>query len=186
MRARVQRNSLIVMRAWKQYTDEHRTTRKTGSGRRKVMLPQPSTPAPYGANWHQVVFSDESRFNLWNHDGHIRVRRYAGERCLPECVIERHRSITPIDMVWIAISYHGRSNLLRIEGNLNSNRFVREELQPEVVVYLQGIFGATFHQDNARPLVPNTVRDFSTGQHMQLFSWPLYSPDMSPIRIEQV
>ncbi|PRD19935.1 UNVERIFIED_CONTAM: hypothetical protein NCL1_56017 [Trichonephila clavipes] len=30
------------------------------------------------ADWHQVVFSDESRFNLWNHDGHIRVRRYAG------------------------------------------------------------------------------------------------------------
>ncbi|GFX16602.1 transposable element Tcb1 transposase [Trichonephila clavipes] len=36
------------------------------------------------ANWHQVVFSDESRFNLWDHDGRIRVRRSAGERCLPE------------------------------------------------------------------------------------------------------
>ncbi|GFV28689.1 HTH_Tnp_Tc3_2 domain-containing protein [Trichonephila clavipes] len=32
-------------------------------------------------DWHQVVFSDESRFNLWYHDGRIRVRRYAaGER----------------------------------------------------------------------------------------------------------
>ncbi|GFX90295.1 uncharacterized protein TNCV_3848701 [Trichonephila clavipes] len=29
---RVQRNSSIVMRVWKQWTDEHRTTRKTGSG----------------------------------------------------------------------------------------------------------------------------------------------------------
>ncbi|GFX86706.1 transposable element Tcb2 transposase [Trichonephila clavipes] len=28
--------------------------------------------------WHQVVFSDESRFNLWGHDGRIRVRHYAG------------------------------------------------------------------------------------------------------------
>ncbi|GFW43035.1 transposable element Tc1 transposase [Trichonephila clavipes] len=46
-------------------------------------------------DWHQVVFSDESRFNLWDHDGRIRVRRYAGERCLPECVIERHRGLTP-------------------------------------------------------------------------------------------
>ncbi|GFU52544.1 transposable element Tcb2 transposase [Trichonephila clavipes] len=26
------------------------------------------------ADWHQVVFSDESRFNLWNHGGLIRVR----------------------------------------------------------------------------------------------------------------
>ncbi|GFY02992.1 uncharacterized protein TNCV_979971 [Trichonephila clavipes] len=32
----VQRNSSTVMRVWKQWTDEHLTTRKTGSGRRKV------------------------------------------------------------------------------------------------------------------------------------------------------
>ncbi|GFS98625.1 NACHT and WD repeat domain-containing protein 2 [Trichonephila clavipes] len=38
---------------------------------------------------------DESRFSLWDHDGRIRVRRYAGESCLPECVIERHSDLTP-------------------------------------------------------------------------------------------
>ncbi|GFV44180.1 transposable element Tcb2 transposase [Trichonephila clavipes] len=26
------------------------------------------------ADWHQIVFSDESRFNLWDHDVRIRVR----------------------------------------------------------------------------------------------------------------
>ncbi|GFX13726.1 hypothetical protein TNCV_599361 [Trichonephila clavipes] len=36
--ARVQRNSSTMMRVWKQRTDEHRTTRKTGSRRRKVTL----------------------------------------------------------------------------------------------------------------------------------------------------
>ncbi|GFU38295.1 transposable element Tc1 transposase [Trichonephila clavipes] len=39
------------------------------------------------ADWHYVVFSDDSRFNLWDHDGRICVRRYAGERCLLECII---------------------------------------------------------------------------------------------------
>ncbi|GFS76919.1 uncharacterized protein TNCV_3756011 [Trichonephila clavipes] len=34
--ARVQRNSSTVIRVWKQWTDEHQTTQKTGSGRRKV------------------------------------------------------------------------------------------------------------------------------------------------------
>ncbi|GFX77029.1 transposable element Tcb1 transposase [Trichonephila clavipes] len=52
------------------------------------------------ADWHQVVFSDESRFNLWDPDGHIRVRCYAGERCLPKCVMERHSGLTPGVMVW--------------------------------------------------------------------------------------
>ncbi|GFV88627.1 transposable element Tcb2 transposase [Trichonephila clavipes] len=48
----------------------------------------------------------------------IRVRRCVGELCLPECVIERHSGLTPGVMVRGAISYHGRSNLLRIEAQL--------------------------------------------------------------------
>ncbi|GFU71740.1 transposable element Tc1 transposase [Trichonephila clavipes] len=114
-------------------------------------------------------------------DGCIHVRRYAGERCLQECVIERHSGLTPGVMVRGAISYHGRFNLLRIEGNFNSNRYVREVLQPEVVLFLQGVPGAIFQQDNARPHVAKTVRDFCSAQHMQLLPWPVYSPDMSPI-----
>ncbi|GFY15648.1 transposable element Tc1 transposase [Trichonephila clavipes] len=132
------------------------------------------------ADWHQVVFSDESRFNLSHHDDRIRVRRYAGERYLPECVMERHRGLTPRVMVCSAISYNGRSNLLRIEGNLNSNRYVREVLQPEVAPFLQGIPGVIFQQDNARRHIAKTVRDFCSAQHMQLL-WSAYSLDMSPI-----
>ncbi|GFT83288.1 transposable element Tcb1 transposase [Trichonephila clavipes] len=119
-------------------------------------------------DWNQVVFSDESLFNLWDHDGRIRVRRYAGERCLPECVIEPHSGLTSGVMVWGVISYRGQSNLLGIEGNLNSNRYVRDVLKPEVVPFLQGIPGAIFQQDNARPNVAKTVRDFSSAQHIQL------------------
>ena len=32
------------------------------------------------AEWRNVVFSDESRFNMSYNDGRIRFRRYAGER----------------------------------------------------------------------------------------------------------
>ncbi|GFW82960.1 hypothetical protein TNCV_4603871 [Trichonephila clavipes] len=63
-----------------------------------------------------------------DHDRRIRVRHYAGQSCLPECVIERHSDLTPEVMVCSTISYHGQSNLLRIEGNLNSSRYVREVL----------------------------------------------------------
>nr|XP_042907697.1 uncharacterized protein LOC122271223 [Parasteatoda tepidariorum] len=154
--ARVQRNSSKVMRVWKQWTDECRTTRKSGSGPRNVTsahddrhlirmaLTDRTAPsrqltaqwsiAPgvslcaslirrrllqrrlrartplyripltlnhrclrlqwanqhsdWRAYWQHVVFSDKSRFNLWYHNGRFRVRRYAGERRLPECIIE--------------------------------------------------------------------------------------------------
>ncbi|GFV62396.1 transposable element Tcb1 transposase [Trichonephila clavipes] len=131
------------------------------------------------ADWQQVVFSDESRFNLWHHDGRIRVRRYAGERHIPECIIERHSGRTPGVMVWGAIAYHGRSQLLRIVGNLNSTRTV--VLQPQAIPFLQGLPGAVFQQDNARPHVAKTVKSYLDSQQVQLLPWPAYSPDMSPI-----
>ncbi|GFV41748.1 transposable element Tcb2 transposase [Trichonephila clavipes] len=168
--ARVQRNSSTVMQIRKQWTDELRTTRKTGSERRKETIPLTANHRwlrlqwahehrAWQTDWHQVVFSDESRFNLWNHNGRIRVRRSAGELCLPDYVIERYSGLTSGVKVWGAISYHGLTNLLRIEG----------------------IPGAIFEQDNARPGVAKTVRDFCSAQHMQLLPWSAYSPDMSPI-----
>ncbi|GFX05105.1 transposable element Tcb1 transposase [Trichonephila clavipes] len=39
------------------------------------------------ADWHQVVFLDESRFNLKDFDVCFRVKCYVDERCLPECII---------------------------------------------------------------------------------------------------
>ncbi|GFT26618.1 transposable element Tc1 transposase [Trichonephila clavipes] len=102
-------------------------------------------------------------------------------RCLPERVIERDSGLTPGVTVWGAISYHGRSNLLQREGNPNSNMYIREVLQPEVVPFLQGINGAIFQQDNARLHVAKTVRDFFSAQHMQLLPLPAISPDMLPI-----
>ncbi|GFV72031.1 transposable element Tc1 transposase [Trichonephila clavipes] len=111
---------------------------------------------------HGKPSTDDSHLNLWDYGDRIRVRRYAGERCLPECIMERHSDLTPGVMVWSAISYHRRSNLLRIEGNP----------------------GAIFQQNNARPHVAKTIRDLCSALDMQLLPRPAYSPNMSPI--EQV
>ncbi|GFW97178.1 hypothetical protein TNCV_631831 [Trichonephila clavipes] len=164
------------MRVRKPWTNEHRTTRKAGSGLRKVtsargdgqllrMVPNARTASSLAvgstlvycyrilltanprrlhlqlthehralqADWHQVVFSCESRFNLGDHDDRIRVIRYVVERCLPECVIERHSGLIP------------------------------------------GVM-----QDNAHPHAAKTVRDFCLAQHMQLLPWTAYSPHMLP------
>ncbi|GFW50944.1 transposable element Tcb1 transposase [Trichonephila clavipes] len=133
------------------------------------------------AEWQQVVFSDESRFNLWHHDGRNRVTRYASERHIPECIIERHNGRTPGVKVWGAIAYHGRSQLLRIVGNINSTRYINEVLQPQAIPFLQGLPGALFQQDNARPHVAKTVKSYLDSQQVQPLPWPAYSPVMSPI-----
>ncbi|GFT06548.1 transposable element Tcb1 transposase [Trichonephila clavipes] len=122
---------------------------------RRLRLQWANVHRSWSADWQKVVFSDETHFNSWHHDGRIRVRRFA--------------------------AYHGRSQLLRIVGNLNSTRYINEVLQPQAIPFLQGLPGAVFQQDNAHPHVAKTVKSNLDSQQVQLLPWPAYSPDMSPI-----
>ncbi|GFV48890.1 transposable element Tcb2 transposase [Trichonephila clavipes] len=66
-----------------------------------------------------------------------------------------------------------RSYLLRIVGNLNSNRYVCKVLQPEIVPLVQILSLVIFQQDNEPPYVAKIIRDFFSTQHMP-FLWPAY------------
>ena len=68
------------------------------------------------AEWQNVIFSDESRFNISYNDGHIHVWRYTAERNLRACILQQHRGPTPSVMVWDVIGYNMWSRLLHIEG----------------------------------------------------------------------
>ena len=83
-------------------------------------------------------------------------------------------------MVWGAIGYNMRSRLPRIEGNLNSNRYIREILQPQVLPLLQATPHAIFQQDNARPHVARFVQAFFQRRRVSLLPWLARSTDMSP------
>ena len=75
-------------------------------------------------------------------------------------------------MVWCAFGYNIRCCLLSIEGNVNSNCYIRKVLQPEALPLLQ---------DNAWPHVARIVQAFFQRRRVSLVPWPARSPDMSPI-----
>ncbi|GFW38715.1 transposable element Tcb2 transposase [Trichonephila clavipes] len=58
------------------------------------------------AEWNQVVFSDESRFNLSNDDNRVRLWRSRGECLNPAFALQRHTSPTAGMMAWGAIAYN--------------------------------------------------------------------------------
>ena len=135
------------------------------------------------AEWRNVVFLEESCFNMSYNDGHIRVRRCTGERNLRACILQRHRGPTPSVMVWGAIGYSMRFRLLPIEGNLNSNRYIMEVLPPEVLPLFQATPHAIFQQDNSRPHMARIVQVFFQRRRVSLRPRPTHSPDMSSIKL---
>ena len=65
-------------------------------------------------------------------------------------------------MAWGAISYPGRSNLLRIKDNLNSYKYVCEVQQSDVVPFLQDnsevSFSKLIHADMLQRLFEISVK----------------------------
>ena len=110
--------------------------------------------------WAQVLFSDESKFNLSHHDGRILDFRRRGERFADNCLIERDRFGGGSVMVWGDIMGRRKTNLIVVQGNLNAQGYINQILEPEVVPFLQRHGPAILMHDNARPHVARICRQF--------------------------
>ncbi|UYV71959.1 hypothetical protein LAZ67_9001355 [Cordylochernes scorpioides] len=100
---------------------------------------------------------------------------------LNSCVMHCHTGPAPGIMVWGGIGYHSRTPLVRLDGTLNSQRYIYEVLEPVVLPYLQGLPTIIFQQNNARPHVERIVQRFFVNRQIELLPWPARSPELSPI-----
>ncbi|GFV14577.1 transposable element Tcb2 transposase [Trichonephila clavipes] len=141
--------------------------------------PLPLTPEHRQLRWQKVVFSDESRFVLGTDDNRARVWRRPGERYDSPHTVLRHTARTAGAMVWGAIAYDSLSTLIVMRGTLTGQRCVDDILRNHVGPFLNGLPGAIFQQDNARPHTARVAQDFL--RHFQTLSWPARSPDLSPV-----
>ncbi|GFW14569.1 transposable element Tcb1 transposase [Trichonephila clavipes] len=63
-------------------------------------------------------------------------------------------------MIWGVIAYDSRSTLIVMRGTLTGQRYVDDILPPHVGPFLNGLSGAIFQQDNARPQTAKVAQDF--------------------------
>ncbi|GFX52602.1 transposable element Tc1 transposase [Trichonephila clavipes] len=130
-------------------------------------------------DWQKVVFSDESWSVLGTDDNRVRVWRRPGEWYNSSHTVLRHTAHTAGVMVWGAITYDSWSTLIVMRGTLTGQHYVDDILRPHVGLFLNGLPGAIFQQDNARPHTARVAQDFLC--HFQTLPWPAHSPDLSPV-----
>ncbi|GFT15429.1 DDE_3 domain-containing protein [Trichonephila clavipes] len=66
-----------------------------------------------------------------------------------------------------------------MRGTLTGQRYVDDILRPHVGPFPNGLPGAIFQQDNARPHTARVAQDFQ--RHFQTLPWPPRSPFLSPV-----
>ncbi|GFS51383.1 uncharacterized protein TNCV_548691 [Trichonephila clavipes] len=66
-----------------------------------------------------------------------------------------------------------------MRGTLTDQRYVDDILRPRVRPFLNGLPGAIFQQDNARPHTARFAQDFR--RHFRTLPRPAHSPELSPV-----
>lgn len=135
----------------------------------------------YAPQWDNVLFSDESKFNIFFADGRLRVWRRDGERFSDKCVLESNRFGGGGVLVWAGISTHHRTELVVVEGTLTAQSYVDILRQQVVPMFQNNQDLRLFQHDNARPHSARLTQEFLRQQNIDTLEWPAVSPDMSPI-----
>jgi len=134
--------------------------------------------------WGSVLFSDESKFNVQNCDGRVRVYRPNGERFLDKHVKKCNRGAGGSVHVWAGISQFHRTDLVILNRNVNARAYIDDVLRPVALPFLRRHFGAggfNFQQDNAPAHTARLTTQFLAANNVPTMNWPSLSPDMSPI-----
>lgn len=130
--------------------------------------------------WNFIVWSDESRFRLFNNDGRTRVWREKGERFKKGLVSQAVQCGGGSVHVWGAFWKGGRSELQILHGNVNSESYCRtisNFLESDNNLPDQYIF----QHDNAPAHRSCTVKRLFENHGIRVLPWPARSPDLNPI-----
>lgn len=102
-------------------------------------------------DWRKVMFSDESKFNIFSSDGSPYVRRRPNERFEESCTLKTVKHPASV-MVWGCFSYFGIGKMNFIEGPVNAEKYkkiLEESLIPSMNSHLTHCRDFIFQDDSA-------------------------------------
>jgi transposase len=131
--------------------------------------------------WNKVIFSDESRIELFSNDYQRIAWRRPDEKYKIECLQPTVKKSDGI-MVWGCFCRDRLGPLVVIDGRITGERY--KALLEEYLLPFMNELGAadyTFQDDNAAAHTANVVKRWKEENLPKVLAWPAQSPDLNPI-----
>lgn len=138
--------------------------------------------------WKNVLWSDESKFELFAGNRRQYVRRMVGERAIDACIVPTVKHGGGSVMVWGCFGGERSGDLIQIKGIMKKEQY-HSILQRHAIPSGLRILGQnfTFQQDNdpkhSSKLCQNYLQSKQNAQILKIMTWPPQSPDLSPIEL---
>ena len=133
-------------------------------------------------DWKKVIFSDESKFNLFGSDGLQYCWRKRGEALDPRYTKKQVKHGGGKVMVWGCISVQGVGQLFKIDGKMDSNKYI--SILQEAYLGTLGDLHAKqqdfiLQADNDPKHTSKATKAWLKGNGISTLDWPANSPDMN-------
>jgi hypothetical protein len=134
-----------------------------------------------GRDWKNVVFSDESWFEIGQRKRWVWRRRddYSPSVCYS---VQAHPKKV---MIWGAVGYNFKSSLHFVEGSVTGEYYYDKIIMGGFLDEADRAFGHMdwiLQQDNARPHIRRDIIEAMKNTAIKIMSpWPAYSPDLNII-----
>lgn len=132
--------------------------------------------------WREVVWTDESSFEVGKNFRKVRVWRTTEEKYHNSCLAPSFKSGRTSVMVWGAFVGSSMSNLVVIPpGQSKAVDFIDIVYKGELLGFLGTTTNAFLMEDGAPIHRAKVSKDWRERHSIKTFQWPAQSPDLNPI-----
>jgi len=132
--------------------------------------------------WSNVIWTDESKFNLYGSDGIQYIRRPIAKRFDPQYMKPTVKHGGGNVMVWGAFSFRGIGPIHYVESIMTGESY-KDILNNVFLPWARQTHGRSFilQQDNDPKHTSGVVKAYVSNKRWNVLKWPSHSPDLNPI-----
>ncbi len=131
--------------------------------------------------WDSILWSDETKINVFGTDGFKTVWRRKGKEYKEKCMVPTVKHGGSSVLMWGCMSAAGVGELHFIDGIMNSQMYcsiLKEKMLPSLRALGRR---ALFQHDNDPKHTSKATVGFLKKNRVNVIQWPSMSPDLNPI-----